>query len=240
MISSFFLKIRRQENRFYSLLYSIGKRITNFGIPVIRPLFLFLFYERKFRLCLWYWISGKFYYEPLFKSRCKYVGKRFSIIRGSLQGIPFISGSPTIEIGRNVRMHSVITIAAGKIFNEAYLIIGDNSYIGSRVSFNIAKMVKIGRNCYLADNIIIRDNDGHPLDFLKRRENKPVEKENVKPVEIGDDVWIGSNCIILKGVTVGNGAIVAAGSVVTKDVPPWSIVGGNPAKVIKRLSRPEV
>ncbi len=57
--------------------------------------------------------------------------------------------------------------------------------------------------------------------------------EEIKPVKIGDNVWIGCNSIILKGITIGNGAVVAAGSIVTKDVPPKVLVGGNPAKVIK-------
>lgn len=56
-----------------------------------------------------------------------------------------------------------------------------------------------------------------------------------KPIKICDDAWIGMNCIILKGVTIGEGAIVGAGSVVTKDVPAWTVVAGNPAKVVKTL-----
>ena len=61
----------------------------------------------------------------------------------------------------------------------------------------------------------------------------------IAPVRIGDKAWIGFNAIILKGVTVGEGAIVAAGAVVTKDVPPYTIVAGNPARVIRTLSEPE-
>lgn len=59
------------------------------------------------------------------------------------------------------------------------------------------------------------------------------------PVYIGDKVWIGFNVIILKGVDIGEGAVVAAGSVVTKNVPEWTLVGGNPAKVIRQLEHPE-
>lgn len=63
--------------------------------------------------------------------------------------------------------------------------------------------------------------------------NKPVLKENVKPVNIGNDVWIGNNVIILKGVCVGDRAIVGAGSIVTKDVPADSVVAGNPATFLR-------
>jgi acetyltransferase-like isoleucine patch superfamily enzyme len=191
--------------------------------------------ERQLRINIFRWIGVKLYYEPLFKSQCVSVGKNFSIIRGRLQGIPYIAGKPYIEIGSNVTFHSVITIAGNKIFDRPALKVGDNVYIGSRVSISIAKEVKIGNNCYIANNIIIRDNDGHPKNWLMRRQNMPVLEKDVKPVWIGDDVWIGSNSVILKGCTIGNGAIIASGSIVTKNVEPFTIVAGNPAKLVKKL-----
>jgi len=75
--------------------------------------------------------------------------------------------------------------------------------------------------------------NGRPL-----LENKNWQVVNSKPIKICSNVWIGMNCIILKGVIIGEGSIVAAGSVVTKNVLPWTIVGGNPAKVIKEI--PEI
>lgn len=65
--------------------------------------------------------------------------------------------------------------------------------------------------------------------------NKNWECVKTKNITIRDDAWIGMNCIILKGVTIGEGAIVGAGSVVTKDVPAWTLVAGNPARVIKQI-----
>jgi len=65
--------------------------------------------------------------------------------------------------------------------------------------------------------------------------SKNWEVVNSRPIKIEDDVWIGMNVLVLKGVTIGRGAIVAAGSVVTKNVEPWTVVGGNPAKLIKKL-----
>ena len=76
---------------------------------------------------------------------------------------------------------------------------------------------------------------------LRSKQNMIAHKNwdvvNSKPIKICDDAWIGMNCIILKGVTIGEGAIVGAGSVVTKDVPAWTVVAGNPAKVVKTLSK---
>lgn len=85
--------------------------------------------------------------------------------------------------------------------------------------------IRIGNHVYISKGVVIRDSDNHNVlrgDYVQS-----------KPIIIGDNVWIGMRAIILKGVTIGDGAIVAAGAVVTKDVPPNSVVGGVPAKVIR-------
>lgn len=229
------LKIRRRETTFYSILYSVLKTITRLEVPYFKPFYIFLYNERRIRLQFFRWLGVKFYYEPLFKSQCEKVGRNFKIIRGTLQGIPYISGRLILLIGDNVTFHSVITFSGNKVFNNPILKVGNNTYIGSRVSISVAKEITIGNNCYIADNIIIRDNDGHPIDVVERRNNKSVAKEEVHPINIEDDVWIGSSSIILKGVRIGAGSVIASGSVVTKDVPPSTVVGGNPAKILKTL-----
>jgi acetyltransferase-like isoleucine patch superfamily enzyme len=235
MLNEIILKIRRHETLFYLLLYRCYKKIIGFELPCLKPLYQFLYRERQIRRSIWSWIGLKFYYEPLFKSQCVRVGRGFRILRGNLQGIPYLSGKVYIEIGDNVTIHSVITIAGGKIYDCPSFKVGSNTYIGSRVNISIANEVTIGDYCYLADNISIFDNDGHPINSIDRSQNKPVDKTNVKPISIGNHVWIGSNCIIHKGISIGAGAIVGAGSVVTKDVDTYTIVAGNPAKVVKKL-----
>lgn len=234
--SRLILKIKRQETPFYRFLYNFLKRVIGLEFPYIKPIHYILYKERQIRIGFFRWLGVKVYYEPLFKSQCESIGKRFKIVRGKLQGIPLISGNLVLKIGDNVTLHSVITLSGHKVYDRPVLNIGDYSYIGSRVNISVGKEVYIGKYCYLADNITIRDNDGHPIDYLKRRNNEAVQKEDIKPVRICDDVWIGSGSIILKGVTIGDGAIVASGSVVSKDVKPFSIVGGNPAVHIKDLN----
>ena len=234
-LHSFMLRIRRRETPFYSALYGFLKYLARLELPCIKPVHVLLYGERHVRLTFFRWLSVKVYYEPLFKSKCVRVGENFRIVRGKLQGIPYISGNLFIEIGDNVTLHSVITFAANKVFDRPTLSIGNNTYLGSRVSISVAKDVTIGNYCHLADDIIVRDNDGHPVDYRERRLNKPVQKQDVKPVRIGNDVWIGSKSVILKGVTIGDGAIIGSGSIVTRSIPKFTVAAGNPARVIRRL-----
>jgi acetyltransferase-like isoleucine patch superfamily enzyme len=108
--------------------------------------------------------------------------------------------------------------------------------------------IEIGSHCLVSWNVGIADSDFHPLEpaqrlidaqalapFFKNRPPRP--KLKTAPVKIGDNVWIGMNAVILKGVTIGDNSVVAAGSVVTKNVPANAVVAGNPAVVVKQFER---
>ena len=103
-----------------------------------------------------------------------------------------------------------------------------NSWTNSHCQIRCGNKIQIGNDCMFGRNVNISDSDFHPISDASKRILNPSA-----PVIVGDQVWIGHDAIILKGVTIGNGAIVAAGAVVTKDVAPHTIVAGNPAKVIK-------
>lgn len=106
---------------------------------------------------------------------------------------------------------------------NAILKIGNGGFINVDSKIYCKKSISIGDNVFIGEEVIIRDTDEHQID----------NKENTQAITIGNNVWIGMRSIILKGVHIGDGAIIAAGSVVTKDVPSGSLVGGNPAKVIR-------
>lgn len=97
-----------------------------------------------------------------------------------------------------------------------------------------AKRIVIGDNVNVGANTAIMDTDFHPLEAGTRRSDS--EPAKTTPVTIEDDVFIGMNCLILKGVTLGRGSVIGAGSVVTKDVPPHTIVAGNPVRFIGDVS----
>ena len=111
-----------------------------------------------------------------------------------------------------------------RIFNNAKLTLG-SGYINGFSQIVCAKNIEIGNDVAIARDVIIRDTDAH--DILDGKHQK------IKPVKIGNHVWIGAKAMIMKGVTIGDGSIIAAGAIVTKDVPEKCIVAGVPAKIIK-------
>lgn len=123
------------------------------------------------------------------------------------------------------------------------LIIGENTFVGGRSIIVCTVSVKIGNNVLISHDCYITDTAGHSFDASIRRNDIPNRWKGFKnwdvvdssPINIGNDCWIGPRVIILKGVEIGEGAIIAAGSVVTKNVEPYTLVGGVPAKPIKKL-----
>jgi len=175
-----------------------------------------------------------FYYEPLFRSQCAKVGENLW-----MEKLPYMVGNGKIVIGDFVRLSGKPSMGfSQKIYSDPTLEIGDHTFIGHDTRFAVARRISIGKYCYIAGGVVISDNDGHPLDAHKRRKNLPPEKEDVQEVLIGDDVWIGREAVILKGVKIGDRAVIGCRAVVTKDVPADTIVGGNPAEIIKRLDTP--
>jgi acetyltransferase-like isoleucine patch superfamily enzyme len=125
--------------------------------------------------------------------------------------------------------------------------IGNYCFIGPLTRIWSAKKISIGHRVLIAHNVNIHDNISHPIDSKLRHDEfvnfylTGVHDEvdlKAQEVSIGNDVWIGFNSIILKGVTIGDGAIIGAGSVVTKDVAPWTINVGNPLRCVDQISPP--
>jgi len=120
--------------------------------------------------------------------------------------------------------------------------IGDRTFVGGSLIVSAGR-VAIGADVLISWDVTITDHDSHSVDFAKRRDDaiewyhgrKDWTHVAVAPVTIEDKVWIGFGVSILKGVTIGEGSVVAARSVVTRDVEPWTLVGGNPARVLRRL-----
>ena len=129
-----------------------------------------------------------------------------------------------VSVSGNFRFRKNTDVRVGR---NAQLVLGSGFLnVGSRIRAD--KSITIGRGVIISWDCLITDNDGHSL----LDENGNITNEP-KPIVIGNHVWIGQGCAILKGVTIGDGAVVAAHSVVTKDVPPRSLVAGNPARMVR-------
>lgn len=126
--------------------------------------------------------------------------------------------------------------------------IGDNCFIGEGTRIWSGDSISIGNNVLISHNVSIVDTDSHEIDHFERSDRfadliknghwKSKGSIKTRPVRIDDFAWISFNSTILKGVKIGKGAIVGAGSVVTKDIPDWVVVAGNPAKVVRVLPKP--
>lgn len=153
----------------------------------------------------------------------------------------------TSSIGKNVQIGKNCLICKG-VKIESNVNIGDYTYIN--LDTTVDSNVNIGKYCSISKNVFIAPGTHeykyvttHPILFnpFWRKQMNILEKDNyIKKIgkqdsitNIGNDVWIGLNAIIMRGITIGDGAVIGAGAVVTKDVEPYSIVVGNPAKHIK-------
>lgn len=140
------------------------------------------------------------------------------------RGVRVLRRNSFISVGRKVQLHRDVKLSAWGSARQARIAIGDSTSIGDRTEIHAGSSVEIGAGCNIAWNVCIMDRDYHKFNS---------DAESIKPVKIGDNVWIGCGCLVLKGVTIGDGAVVAAGSVVTRDVPAACLAAGNPARVIK-------
>jgi len=117
---------------------------------------------------------------------------------------------------------------------ESRIDIGDGSGVSSS-TIVARQLVRIGNRTFIGANCLICDNDFHSLDHRQR--NTPSDAPSSAPVILGEDVFVGTRSVILKGVEIGDRSVIGAGSVVTKSIPPDSLAAGNPAKIIRSLTQ---
>jgi maltose O-acetyltransferase len=133
-----------------------------------------------------------------------------------------------IEIGEKVRIEARTVPVEMVAWKGATLRIGTRSFVNYGASISAHEEVNIGANCLIGNYVVIMDSDYHDL----HDRTKPGQ---AAPVIIEDDVWLGLRVTVLKGVRIGRGSVVGAGSVVTQDIPPRSLAFGVPARVIREL-----
>jgi acetyltransferase-like isoleucine patch superfamily enzyme len=214
---------------------AVRRGVSNFSMPgpkvVVRPMLAAFVGCRS----IYYFLRRVLLCEPLFKAYCKQYG------RGVRTGvyIHWVEGKGDIILGDGVEVDGKCSFHfASRFCEHPMLKIGDHSIIRHGCDFTIAKSITIGRYCKIANDVILYDSSGHPSAPEARKARQPPRDEDVRPIVIGDNVWIGRRAIVSPGVTIGDNSIVSSGSVVVMDVPPNVVVAGFPARKIASLDAP--
>lgn len=198
-------------------------------IKLVSKLYTYEFYTKSKRIKSWF-------YNMWIKCFIGQMGNKSSIgLKCDLQG----GGYKNIFIGNNTSIgsHCILGcwIKFAGIKYTPKIIIGNNTSIGEYSHITSIKGVIIGNGVLTGRYVYISDNNHGDCDY-KTLLVRPSDRKLVSkgPVHIGNNVWIGDKVSILSGVNIGDGAVIAANAVVTKDVPAYSVVGGIPAKIIKQ------
>lgn len=212
---------------------SVWRAMLRVRLPMIRPFWGALYAERELRLERWWPMLVQILYrEPLLRYRCASIGRGVA-----LEGaIPQVYGDGAIHIGAGCTLGGRNTWVVGFPWSgDAELVIGERVVVGYQTTLSVAIRLTIGDDTIMAPNVQIYDNPSHPLSPARRLRHEGLQPDECAPVTIGRNVWIGSNAIVMRGVTIGDNSVVAAGAIVTRDVPPNTLVAGNPAKPIKEI-----
>jgi acetyltransferase-like isoleucine patch superfamily enzyme len=148
--------------------------------------------------------------------------------RITLRGRARVVNDGTMTFGDRVRLDSTLATLELVTIDGGHLEVGNNVFINHGTSIVSSAHVKIGNDCLIGTHVMVMDCDFH------RVEDKAWDTTG-RPIVLQDRVWLGNHSIVLKGVTVGHDSVVAAGAVVTRDVPPRTVVAGNPARVVREF-----
>lgn len=165
----------------------------------------------------------------IMNAQLRFLGTARAPFSVRLRGRAHVSGSGEVVLGEGVSLNGTIVPIELVTYESGRIEIGEHTFINYGSSIAARVSVKIGSYCHLGHYLFVMDNNQH--DVVRHSELPPSE-----PVVIEDNVWIGSKVVILPGVRIGTRAVIGAGSIVTRDVPPRCVAAGNPARVIRHLT----
>jgi len=231
-LNSLYSRIAISDSRSANALRAVYRYIRNFSLPaprwIFRPLLAVFLLFRE----IYYFSVRVLICEPFFKACCTAYGR--NLHTGVF--LHWIQGSGRLIVGDNVTIDGKCSFVFAVRYSDRRLLrIGNNVVIGHRSSFIVGREITIGDNVLIGNDVTLFDSPGHPTDPALRLAGSPALPEDVRPIHVESNVWVGSGSIIYPGVTLGEGCVVARGSVVMSSVSPYVVVAGSPARQIRRL-----
>lgn len=222
--------LKTSQHPFAKMLLTQLKKLINIEIPapklLLRPAyFLFQLTKNMFNT-----LTRILFWTPLLKGRLHRVGRNLNLYGG----LPYISGPLQIEVGNDCRISGQSTFTGRSCSKTTpTLILGNNIDIGWMTTIAVGNRVIINDNVRIAGRALLAGYPGHPMDPKSRALGQPETDNQVGDIILENDVWLATGVSVMAGVRIGQGTIVAAGSVVTHDLPAMVLAGGIPAKVIR-------
>lgn len=213
-------------------LWVAAKATRALSVPVIPALHRPLYQLRLATLGLLSGTKRALWTSPLLRTRLEGDAPGLFVYGG----MPLILGPVKIHMGRDVRISGQTTISGRTSASQAPVLeIGSNVDIGWQTTIAVAGRIVIGDNVRIAGRAFLAGYPGHPLDAADRAAGLPETDDQCGDIVLERDVWLATGVTVLPGVTIGQGTVVGAGSTVTRDLPPFVLAAGSPARVIRHL-----
>jgi acetyltransferase-like isoleucine patch superfamily enzyme len=234
LVDKLILSVKRAESPPAKIAHDLYRWLERWRVPeneMTRTLYRTLYYAHDMYEEARELIGGKLVFEPMVRARVHSVG-----VGTRFTALPYITGHAKITIG-DYCTFNYFKVDTGRFVDEPELIIGNRCYFSTGVIFSVNQRIVLGDHVGVAAGCVISDSGNHPSDAEARARGELMGADEIAPVTIADNVWIGRNCQIHKGVTIGRGAVIAGGSVVVSDVPEGALAMGVPARFVKQPPR---
>lgn len=225
--------VKKSRHPVARLIRIMHGKVRGFETPMIAPIHNSLYALHQGGVDILGWVARVFYWTPLFKSRL--AGRAPGLYLYG--GMPLMTGPLQVRFGRACRVSGQTTFSGRWTGNTSpEFTVGDNVDVGWQTTIAVGTKVVLGDNVRIAGRAFLAGYPGHPLNARDRAAGLPDTEDQIGDIILEDDVWLCTGVTVTAGVRIGRGTVVAAGSVVTRDLPAGVLAGGVPARVIRELS----
>lgn len=229
-MSSLRKKIKESESGFWFLIKKVYLFKKDFAIPAPKVVWLPLRYFISFVVVGFQTVKSIFFVTPLYKTYFEEVGRGFS----ATSCLPFVTGKGRIFVGDNVKIFGKVDFIFGSVGNQLpEIYIGNDVRISHNITFDVTSKLVIGDKTLIAAGVTIQDSSGHSVDPVARANGEAPTSNEVRSVEIGNNVWICSSVYILPGVKVGDDCVLGVGVILKRSVLRGEIVF-SPSPIVKK------